>query len=176
MANEIQTDQPGLTGQVVYAVVFNGVGQAWNGTAFVAVNPANWTSYALTLTEVTGTGLFRGDMPAAAAGTYFVVARRRVGGSPAITDPAVAAGTVQWAGSTIGTVLAAAGLDLVVVEAGLNARQAMSIAVAAAAGQLAGGGTTTVTIAAAGVPATTRITATVDASGNRSAVTLSPPA
>ena len=72
--------------------------------------------------------------------------------------------------------LAAAGLDSVVVETGLNARQALSILSSSGAGVLAGAATTTVTIAAAGVAATNRITATVDSSGNRSAVTLSPPA
>lgn len=72
--------------------------------------------------------------------------------------------------------LAGAGLDSVVVETGLNARQALSINSSALGGVLAGAATTTITIAAAGTPATNRITASVDASGNRSAVTLSPPA
>lgn len=72
--------------------------------------------------------------------------------------------------------LAAAGLDSIVVEVGLNARQALSIIASSGGGVLAGAATTSVTIAAAGVAATNRITATVDASGNRSVVTLSPPA
>lgn len=72
--------------------------------------------------------------------------------------------------------LASTGLDSVVVETGLNARQALSILSSAEGGVLAGAATTTITIAAAGVPATNRITATVDADGNRSAVTLTPPA
>jgi hypothetical protein len=71
--------------------------------------------------------------------------------------------------------LAAAGLDSVVIETGMNARQAMSVIASASAGVLAGAATTTVTIAAAGVSATNRVTATVDSSGNRSAVTLSLP-
>ncbi len=71
--------------------------------------------------------------------------------------------------------LASDGLDSVVIETGMNARQAISIQTAAAAGVLSGAATTTVTIAAAGVPATNRITATVDADGNRSGVTLSLP-
>ena len=68
------------------------------------------------------------------------------------------------------------GLDDIVTEVGLNFRQAQSIIAAMAAGVLAGAATTTVTIAAAGVPATNRITATVDVNGNRSAVVLNPPA
>jgi hypothetical protein len=71
--------------------------------------------------------------------------------------------------------LAPAGLDAVAVESGLNARQSLSVCTAAAAGVLAGAGTTTVTIAAAGTPGTNRITATVDAQGDRTAVTLNPP-
>jgi len=67
------------------------------------------------------------------------------------------------------------GLDNVVVESGMNARQAMSVMAAAMGGVLSGSGTTTVTILGAGV-GTTRITATVDAAANRTAVTLNPPA
>lgn len=85
---------------------------------------------------------------------------------------AVTAGTVS---DKTGYSLAAAGLDSVVVETGLNARQALSLNAAALAGVLAGAGTTTITIKGAGV-ATTRITATVDPDGNRSALTLNAPA
>lgn len=72
--------------------------------------------------------------------------------------------------------LASDGLDSVTVEAGLNARQALSIIASALAGVLSGAATTTITIQAAGVPGTTRITATVDSDGNRSTLTLVPPA
>ncbi len=56
----------------------------------------------------------------------------------------------------------------------MNARQGLSVAVAALAGVLSGAAGTTVVIKGGGV-ATTRITATVDSSGNRSAITLNPP-
>ncbi len=84
--------------------------------------------------------------------------------------------TVATNSDKTGYSLAAAGLDSVVVETGMNARQALSVTVSAAAGVLAGAATTTVTIAAAGVAATNRVTATVDSDGNRSAVTLNLPA
>jgi hypothetical protein len=71
--------------------------------------------------------------------------------------------------------LAAAGLDSVAIETGLNARQALSLTTAASVGRLSGAATTTVTILGAGV-ATTRAVATVDADGNRTAITLTPPA
>lgn len=74
-----------------------------------------------------------------------------------------------------GGVLSPFGLDQIVVENGLNHRQSLSLITAILAGVLTGGGTTTITILGAGV-GTTRIVATVDSSGNRSAVTLTPPA
>lgn len=71
--------------------------------------------------------------------------------------------------------LASNGLDAVVVEAGLNARQAMSLIAAALAGVLSGAAGTTITIKGAGT-STVRIVATVDSDGDRQALTLSPPA
>ena len=71
--------------------------------------------------------------------------------------------------------LAPAGLDAIAVEAGVNARQALAPILAAAAGALSGAGTGTVVIQGAnGAP--TRITATTDGAGNRTAVTLALPA
>jgi hypothetical protein len=71
--------------------------------------------------------------------------------------------------------LAAAGLDSIVIETGLNARQAVSLIAAASAGKLSGAATSTITIDGAGVN-TDRIVATVDSDGNRTAITLTPPA
>src|SRR5574343_71367 len=67
--------------------------------------------------------------------------------------------------------LASDGLDAVVIETGVNARQAMSVVLASAAGVLSGAATTSIAIKGGNV-ATTRIAATVDSDGNRSAVTL----
>jgi hypothetical protein len=64
--------------------------------------------------------------------------------------------------------------DSVVMETGLNARQGANLCLAALAGVLTGANTTTITIKGAGV-ATTRIVATVDSFGDRSALTLTPP-
>jgi hypothetical protein len=91
-----------------------------------------------------------------------------------ILDDTGTAGVVVAAGSKTGYALGATGVDSVVVESGLNARQALSVVASAVGGVLSGAGTGTEIIKGAGV-ATTRITATVDESGNRSAVTLSPP-
>lgn len=57
------------------------------------------------------------------------------------------------------------------IEIGLTLRQALRLAVAALAGKLSGAATTTVTIRNAVVDSKDRIVATVDADGNRSAIT-----
>ena len=59
------------------------------------------------------------------------------------------------------------------VESGITVREALRYLAAALAGVLSGAATTTVAISAIGNAATPRISATVDANGNRSAVTLS---
>lgn len=63
-------------------------------------------------------------------------------------------------------VLAAGDID------GFSLEEAQKVVLAALAGVVAGAGTTTVTISAASDDSKTRITATVDANGNRSATTL----
>jgi hypothetical protein len=72
--------------------------------------------------------------------------------------------------------LASDGLDSIVVETGVNARQAASITLAAAAGTLsgAGSGASTITVKGGNV-ATTRIVAAGDEYGNRTSVTLTLP-
>ena len=108
------------------------------------------------------------------------------GGSVTISQPFPAnfAGLVINAsgGVTAGTVadksgyfISPNGLDAVTIEAGVNARQAVSAILASAVGVLAGAATNTITIQG-GNAATTRISATVDADGNRTAVSLNLPA
>lgn len=84
-------------------------------------------------------------------------------------------GTVSAIADKAGFSLAAAGLDAVIVESGINARQGLAGMMAALLGQLSGAATTNVIITNAG-GVVTRVTATVDPDGNRSAVTLNLPA
>lgn len=84
-------------------------------------------------------------------------------------------GVVVASGSKTGYTLSSAGLDSIVIETGVNARQALSPILAAAAGVLSGAGTGTIVIKAGANSGTTRVTATTDSSGNRSSVTLSLP-
>ena len=72
-----------------------------------------------------------------------------------------------------GVILTAAGMDDVVVETGLNARQSLSIIAAACGGVSSGVNAGSPVYKGAGV-ATTRISATAS-NGDRSSVTLSPP-
>ena len=87
--------------------------------------------------------------------------------------------TVATNNDKTGYKLASDGLDSIVVETGVNARQFMSISLAAAAGVISGASnssTMTITVKAANNSSTTRIVATADRYGNRSAMTLSLPA
>jgi hypothetical protein len=70
--------------------------------------------------------------------------------------------------------LSASGLDAVPVESGVNARQALAPILAASAGVLVGAGTGTIVIKG-GNSALTRIMASTDNAGNRTAVTLTLP-
>lgn len=97
MSGELQINYP--AGSTLYALLFNVNGLIWNGTAFEVVVAANWANYDLALTEVTTTQCYKGNMPAAVAGVYGYVIRKRAGGSPAVSDVAVGAGVIQWDGT-----------------------------------------------------------------------------
>lgn len=86
------------TGLSLYALIRDISGQVWNGSAFEAYNSAHWSTYAITLTEQTSSGYYKGSFPAAiAAGIYSFVVHQ---GSPAtLGDPAVDRGTIDWSGS-----------------------------------------------------------------------------
>lgn len=94
------------------------------------------------------------------------------GGAVASVTAPVTVGTIT---DKTGYKLASDGVDAVVIEAGANLRQAMSGIFAAECGRLSGAATNTVVILGAGT-AITRIQATVDPDGNRTAVILSLPA
>lgn len=104
MANEITYHSAADSGNTVYAMLENTVGQVWNGSTFEAPASGNWGNYDIPMTEAaTSTGIFRADMPGASAGTYSYTIRLQAGGSPAVTD-AVLGGTTQlfyWDGSSV---------------------------------------------------------------------------
>jgi hypothetical protein len=106
MANEITA--PASSGLVLYAVVRDSSARPWHtGTnAFVSYQDAQWSSYAITLTEQGTCGLYVGSFPAAltAMGLYSVDVRQRAGASPATSDHNVGSGTIVWMGTREGFV------------------------------------------------------------------------
>ncbi len=165
------------SGATLYALLRDSAGLVWNGTTFVAYATANLATYALTMTEQgTASRFYVGDMPTVASGTYSVTAYVRAGATPAETDAPVAVGQVTWTGTAflVGSTanqVSDALLDRTdAVESALTLRQALRLVVAATAGKLSGAATTTVVVRNVG-DTKARITATVDADGNRSAVT-----
>lgn len=100
MAGELQADV--TTGQTVYFLVRSATGTIWNGSSLEAYATANLATYAVTGTEQgTGSGLYVGNMPAAAAGVYNIVAKVRAGASPAESDVTVGVGEIEWDGSAV---------------------------------------------------------------------------
>ncbi len=117
MAAEIQFTAP--TGVTCYAQVRTATGTIWNGAAFEAYLTANIATYAITATEQgSASGYYTATMPAAAAGVYNVIGKKKVGGSVAEADPTQSTGQIEWTGTTVayqadkaGYSLAATGLD-----------------------------------------------------------------
>lgn len=173
MANEIIT--LGTTGATHYAQVIRQTdGAIWNTATpgFEAYATANIANYDIALAEQgTASGLFMGNFPTgvSTAGAYTVVVRRRAGVSPAESDVVVGYGEIQWTGTAptfvLGMLDVAAG-----IETGLTVRQGYRLMVAAAAGKLSGAATTTVAIRDF-ADTKNRVSATVDADGNRTAIT-----
>ena len=88
------------TGNTLYAHLFDRTGQVYNGSTFEAPASANWATYDIALAEATtNTQIYRGDMPAVAAGIYSFIVRLQAGGSPAVADIAVATATIDWDGT-----------------------------------------------------------------------------
>lgn len=113
------------SGLTLYATLHNSTGQVWNGSSFVSYNSANWSTYAISLTEQTGSGYYTAAFPSVTAGKYTVKAYKQFAGSPAIDDGAIgpmSIGSIQWTGSKIeqgiGLVLADYKLDLVALSSG----------------------------------------------------------
>lgn len=109
MANELTIDYP--TGATLYAYVLDATGQVWNGVAFEAPQNANWGNYDIALTEAGTTGVYRGNMPAVAAGLYSFVVRLQAGGAPAVGDASVGTGQGVWNGSAFVPFVPSAGAN-----------------------------------------------------------------
>lgn len=173
MANELASDI-GIAATFYSVLTRASDGKVWDGTTWIAASADDRSTSPVSMTRRGTTTLYQADQPAGIGVTpctYRVYLQ--AGGSPAVTDVPVGVGEVNET-----AILAAAGLDLVMVESGLNARQALSIIAAGDGGFLSGAvlGPCTITISAAGVSGTPRVIAVVDGLGNRTSVTLHPPA
>lgn len=99
MANEICIGTPAGSG-VFYAVLRTLVTQVYNGTGFETPIAANWTAYAITLTNLTGVPYYTATFPALPAGDYEVDIYQRLGSTPAPTDPIkFGPALMKWDGS-----------------------------------------------------------------------------
>lgn len=174
-----------VTNQLTAAQIATGV---WQDT----------TSGDFTVSSSIGKSLYTGVAPGASAGLFIAGTNAatvvttsftttftgNLTGSVASVTGAVGSVTGNVGGNVTGSVgsvvagvdLAAAGMDAVVVETGINARQSLSLIAAACVGEAAGFPASPVTYDAADNAGTTRISAVNDGLGNRSSVTLTPPA
>jgi hypothetical protein len=157
------TDHPGLYRLDIADAVF--ASGAWSAVVTITgtgLDPCD-LEFVLVTFDPKATTLPAGALNAAALGTGAITASTFAAG--AINAAAIAADA--------GTELATALLDLTDgIETGVTLRKAMRLCAAVLGGVLSGAATTTITIKAADNSGTTRVTATVDGSGNRSALTL----
>ncbi len=148
-----------------------------------AITASEIADNAITASKLASNCIGAGQIAADAIGASELAANAVAAIADAVWDE-VSAGHVA-SGSTgeaiagisdkTGYKLAADGVDLIVAETGINMRQATSLILAVTAGKISGADTTTVTIKGAD-SGTTRVLATVDTDGNRTSMTLTPPA
>jgi hypothetical protein len=144
-------------------------------TAPVTVGTNNDKSgYALSSTGLNAITLTSGINAAQALGKLdaAVSTRSTYAGGPvaSVTSPV----TVGVNNDKSGYILGSSGLDAIIIETGVNPRQALSAILAWAAGVISGAGTGTLVIKGAKT-STTRMVESVDNAGNRSSVTLTLP-
>lgn len=134
------------------------------GTGQISLSSGTVTTGALSAGVITATSIASAAITSAKFAT------------DAIDANALAADAVTEIASAVskdGYTLSSAGLDSVVVEAGINARQALAVIGSSTAGKASGAGTGTMTYKGLN-NSTTRVQASVS-SGNRTAVTLTLP-
>lgn len=175
MANEIRASYP--TGATIYACVFNAAGLVWYvvGAVFEAWGTAGRDAddYDIAVPEINApTGAYRGTFDTnIAAGTYTTQVYLQAGGAPADqpTDSLLFGAQIQWSGSAEMTV--ADQILAEIVEGTLTLGDIQRIILAAVGGKSSGGGSATL-IFRDNADSKARITAKVDAGGNRITMTL----
>lgn len=78
-------------------------GTVWNGSAFVTYNQADWSSYAVSLTEQTNSGYYQGTFPTGINDndSYFIATYGQVGGSPAVGDTGIGQDLYKFDGTNL---------------------------------------------------------------------------
>lgn len=149
-----------------HAIVATGQGTSKHG--IIATGGTAGTSDGFSCVAGTGGVPIRGDHTGSITGNLS-------GSVGSVTnDVGITQGGADKVWGTTARTLTAAGLDAVVIESGVNLRQAISVIAAAEVGLVSGADTGSFIIKGADV-ATTRIEATTDEYGNRSVVTLTLP-
>lgn len=181
MANEINF--PYASGYTIFITIRNAAGQVWylTGEAMETWGNGSRTAadYDIALTDKSG-GFYVGDMDTSLpAGNYILIFYQQAGEAPADTDYPLASQKGYWNGTAwraieeIVQALNDVTVDNVwdeVMESTVTARQAMKAILAVLTGKSSGGRTNSITFRDI-ADSKNRITATVDAAGNRTAVT-----
>ena len=103
MAGEIQCSYKAAV--TLYGVVRSpqSGGMVWDNVSgyFTTYNTTLYSNYSVSLTQQgTASAYYVGNFPTGIApGTYNVVAKQQLGGSPAEADPTVAQGQLEWNGT-----------------------------------------------------------------------------
>ncbi len=102
MANEIQCSfKSAATVYALFRGYSNNIGLIWRTDTNVweAFNSANYANYVVSLTEQGSSAYYAGNFPTQIqAGSFSVVSKQQLTGSPAQTDTTIAAGNIEWNG------------------------------------------------------------------------------
>ena len=162
-----------LAGTFAAVAAFAGTGQlVVSGTGSFA-GVAAWSGNIVA--ALAASGSFAGVAAWTGATTAYGFATGSFAGVASFSATRYATGSMEGSFAPAVT-LEAAGfssylLDSEDIESGLTLRQALRLVAAATAGKISGGGTSTVTIRNAVADGVDRLVATVDSSGNRTAIT-----
>lgn len=101
MASEVQCSfAPGATLYFLIRGLSFNIGKVWNtvSVAFETYSTPSYTNYTTSMAQQgTASGFYTGTFPAAiGSGSYSIVVKKQIGGSPAESDPTVALGNFDW--------------------------------------------------------------------------------
>ena len=91
-----------IPGSIVYARILSGE-RIWNGTILDNYSASNYGTYAVSIAEQGGSGVFVGNFPPliTTAGAYDIFYHLQEGAAPAEGDRIVSTGSISWSGSAV---------------------------------------------------------------------------